>query len=253
MHPLLIAHRGESFDAPENTLAAINMAWQKGSTAVEIDIQLTKDNEIVVIHDADTKRVSGKKLLIRKSALKELKTLDVGAYKDEQWENEKIPTLSEVLETVPENGILIIEIKSSKRILEVLKQQLKNSQLKNSQIKIISFNFKTIAKAKQLMPNHEALWLQNLDYYLPDWLCFINKKKIIKKLKKHNLDGINVWSGKLLNLLFIKAFHIRDLSVYTWTVNNPKKAEQLINQGIDGITTDRANWMARQLKYITFK
>ena len=62
----IIAHRGESYDAPENTLAAINLAWKRNVIAVEIDIQLTNDNEIVVIHYKDTLRVSGKKKIIKK-------------------------------------------------------------------------------------------------------------------------------------------------------------------------------------------
>ncbi|NQU81059.1 MAG: hypothetical protein HQ543_06030 [Bacteroidetes bacterium] len=66
VNELIIAHRGESFDAPENTLDSINLAWERMTKSVEIDIQLTKDNEIVVIHDWDTFRISGKKKIIKK-------------------------------------------------------------------------------------------------------------------------------------------------------------------------------------------
>jgi len=66
LNELIIAHRGESFDAPENTLDSINLAWERMTKSVEIDIQLTKDNEIVVIHDWDTFRISGKKKIIKK-------------------------------------------------------------------------------------------------------------------------------------------------------------------------------------------
>ena len=67
LNELIIAHRGESFDAPENTLDSINLAWERMTKSVEIDIQLTKDNEIVVIHDWDTFRISGKKKIIKKA------------------------------------------------------------------------------------------------------------------------------------------------------------------------------------------
>ncbi len=247
---IIIAHRGESFDAPENTLASINLAWKNKVKSVEIDIQLTKDNEIVVIHDYDTLRVSGKKKVIKKTSLQELKSYDIGSYKDIKWKNERIPTLKEVLQTVPSGGKLIIEIKSDESILEKLKLELGRSELKNSQIEIIAFNLNTIAQAKKLMPEYNMLWLLDLDYYWPHWMLRINKQRIIRIVKKHKLNGVNVWAGKILNRKFIENFQNAGLLVYTWTVNKPKTAERLLEAGVNGITTDRAAWMTHQLKNI---
>ena len=87
------------------------MAWERNVKAVEIDIQLTADNEIVVIHDYNTLRISGKKKVIKESSLKELKLLNAGFFKEGTWDNECIPKLYEVLATVPSDGKLIIEIK----------------------------------------------------------------------------------------------------------------------------------------------
>lgn len=245
--PLIVAHRGESFDAPENTLAAINKAWNRGATVVEIDIQLTADNEIVVIHDTNTKRVSGLRKVIKKTPLAHLRTLDVGEWKASEFKGERIPTLNDVLETVPENGTLIIELKSNADILHELKQTLSESPLKTRQIQIIAFNKKTLAKAKQFMPAYTMLWLLDLDYFWPRWLCFRNTEKIISRVKKHNFDGINVWAGKVLNRHFIAPFKKQELMVYAWTINDPLKAKSLISDGIDAITTDRASWMKHQL------
>lgn len=245
---IIIAHRGESYNAPENTLAAINMAWKKNVKAVEIDIQLTKDNQIVVIHDKDTLRISGKKKIIKKSLLKELKLLNVGFHKEGIWDHEQIPTLSEVLDTIPYNGKLIIEIKSDDSILPILANELSQANLNPTQIELIAFNAVTLSKAKQLMPEYSMLWLLELDYMWPWWLVWINKKRIIKKVKQLKLDGVNVWAGKLLTRSFISAFKEAGLQVYTWTVNEPEKARSLIVNGIDGITTDRAGWMIEQLK-----
>ncbi|MFC2120022.1 glycerophosphodiester phosphodiesterase family protein [Bacteroidota bacterium] len=85
---ILIAHRGESFIAPENTLDSINLAWNNGAKAVEIDIQLTLDNEIVVIHDNSTKRVGNFNKRINKTLLKDLKKVDVGLFKNKSWKEE---------------------------------------------------------------------------------------------------------------------------------------------------------------------
>ena len=118
--PLIIAHRGESFNAPENTMAAINLAWERDAEAVEIDVQLSKDNELVVIHDMDTKRLTGIDKKVKDQTLAELKKLDVGSWKDITFKDERIPTLDEVLATVPTGKKLIVEIKSGPEMVLVL-------------------------------------------------------------------------------------------------------------------------------------
>jgi glycerophosphoryl diester phosphodiesterase len=245
---IIIAHRGESHDAPENTLAAINLAWKRNIKSVEIDIHLTKDNEIVAIHDYDTLRVSGIKKLVRESSLYELKCLDAGSFKGTEWTGETIPTLNEVLETIPENGKLIIEIKSDSKILDRLSNELSHSGLIESQIEIIAFNFETLAEAKRSMPHYRMLWLLDLDYSLPWWLWWRSKQEIIDKIRKFNLDGIDVWSGRLLTRKFIERFRKERFYVYAWTVDNPEKARELVESDINGITTNRAGWMRDQLK-----
>ena len=81
------------------TIASVNLAWERNAEAVEIDVHLTFDNRVVVIHDLNTKRVAGKNKIIAKSTLEELKKLDVGSWKDKKFKEEKIPTLFEVLTT----------------------------------------------------------------------------------------------------------------------------------------------------------
>lgn len=244
----IIAHRGESVDAPENTLAAITLAWERGVKAVEIDIQLTADNEIVVIHDKNTLRVTGEKKLVRKSSLIELKLLNAGFYKPGDWGNEHIPTLAEVLKTVPVDGKLIIEIKSNDSILSKLKDELSRSKLKHSQIELIAFNKNTLSKAKNILPEYRMLWLLNLDNILFRLLYCSCKKLIISNVKKLKIDGIDVWAGKLLTPKFITTFKKAGLIVYCWTVDDPEKARALLKNGIDGITTNRAYWIINKLK-----
>ena len=83
------------------------MAWERNDNAVEIDIQLTKDKKIIVAHDKNTYRLAGKFKNILSQTLNELKSLDVGSYKGEKWKSEKIPTLNEVLKTLPKNKYLL--------------------------------------------------------------------------------------------------------------------------------------------------
>lgn len=244
---LIIAHRGESFIAPENTLAAINLAWKNGAKAVEIDVQMTSDNEIVVIHDKNTKRVGDLNKVINQSVLKDLKKVDVGLFKNEKWKGEQIPTLMDVLLTIPSDGKLIIEIKCGIEIIVPLSSLLKSLNFSNSQIEIISFNWKVLTEIKKLLPHYKMLWLLDLDYYLPAWLLFNNTQKNIRQVLNGKLDGVNVWAGKKINKDFVNQFKKQKLLVYTWTVNDLKTAKDLLKMGVDALTTDRAAWLKKQL------
>jgi len=244
---MIIAHRGESFLAPENSLSAINLAWEKGAIAVEIDIHLTADGEIVVIHDNHTGRVGDRKYIIAKSTLQELKGVDIGRKKAPAYSGERIPTLKDVLMTIPATGKLIVEIKCGREVILPLTEILKIPGLKNHQIEIISFDHETLSLAKKSMPQHKMLWLLDLDYYWPSWLIRKDTQKIIRELKAMNLDGVDVWAGKILNREFVRVFKEEGLPVYAWTVNDAAEAKELLGFGVDAITTDRAEWLTQQV------
>ncbi len=88
----IIAHRGASHDAPENTLAAMRLAWDQKADAVELDLWLSKDGRIVVLHDRDTKRVGGSAIPVAEQTWAEIGRVDVGAWKDPRFKDERIPT-----------------------------------------------------------------------------------------------------------------------------------------------------------------
>ena len=115
--PLIIAHRGSSLQAPENTMAAVNLSWQENTDALEIDVHKTKDDEIVVIHDEDTKRTCGINKTINQSTLQEIQFLDAGSWKDKKYKNEIIPTFKEVVKTVSNNKKLVVEVKGGRECL----------------------------------------------------------------------------------------------------------------------------------------
>lgn len=245
--PFLIAHRGESFDAPENTLAATNLAWQRDAAAVEIDIQLSADQKIVVFHDLNTKRIGKRNKKIKRQTLAELRELDAGKHKGERWIGEKIPTLAEVLATIPSGKKIIIEIKSSADIIPFLKKDIEKSGLKNNQIEIICFNLSIIAAAKKALPQFKALWLLDLDYLWINRIVPPNIKRIISTTKKYNLDGINVWAGKQLTPEFAGQIKADNLLLYCWTVNDPIQAKKLFKMGVDAVTTDKQHFIKSEL------
>jgi glycerophosphoryl diester phosphodiesterase len=242
-----IAHRGESFNAPENTLASIKLAWVHDADGVEIDIRLTKDNKIVVIHDSSTKRTSGVSGKVKSLSLESLKKLDVGIWKDKKWLNERIPTLEEIFKTVPRGKFVMVEIKSNLAILPMLKKLITKTSLKNSQIKLAGFGLRKITEVKKTFPEIEVYRIKRVDRE-NIILNSYRLNRLIKSAKKNNLDGVSLSYSRWLNKKKIEKIKSSGLKVYVWTVDKPPNALRLINSGIDGIISNKAAWLRENTK-----
>ena len=244
--PIFIAHRGESFDAPENTLESINLAWERNDDAVEVDIRMTGDNKIAVFHDSNTLRMSGTYFKVASQSLNSLKKLDVGIYKDKKYAGARIPSLSEVLDIIPENKIIFIEIKGKYNIIEQLKLNIQKSKLKPDQVKIMGFNFTTLKKARIVFNNYETFWLRKFGVESTPFFN-LNNNKIIEAALKNKFNGINIRYSKYLNKYLVKKIHENGLKIFVWTVNSIEASENLIKLGVDGITSDKPFWLKKQL------
>lgn len=249
----IIAHRGASFDAPENTLASVNLAWAQNIDYVEVDVKLTKDNIVAVFHDDTTYRYNGLDTLLDHYNYKELQTIDVGVFKGEQWKNERIPTLEQVLKTIPTNGTLVVELKDGPEMESALTELGKKHPKIWKQLEFISFNYETICMTKKIFPNNKCLWLLDLDYNSETAKNVPSNKEIIHKVKQHNLDGINVFAGELANKSFFKTMHQENFEIYLWTINEVAHAKHYIPFSPHGITTDRPQWMKEQLNILDDK
>ena len=241
-----IAHRGESFWAPENTLAAINLAWVNNADGVEIDVRLSKDNKIVVIHDANTKRVSGKSGRVKSLSLDSLKKLDVGIWKEKKWLNERVPNLEEVFRTVPHGKFIMVEIKCSVTILPILKKLIQKSSIKNSQIKLAGFGLKKMSLVKKALPKLEVYRIKRVDRE-NIILNSYRLNRLIKSSKKNNLDGVSLSYSRWLDKKKIERIKSSGLKVYVWTVDSQSKALRLINSRINGIISNKSTWLKDKL------
>jgi glycerophosphoryl diester phosphodiesterase len=244
---LIIAHRGESFEAPENTLAAINLAWQRDAEAVEVDIQLSRDKQIVAIHDANTKRTGKINKKVSALTLRELKDLDFGKLKGEKWIGEKIPTLSEVLHTVPPNKKIILDIKCSDEIIPFLKSDIDYSGMNTIQIQLVGFNLNTMTKIKKAFPENIVLWCHELDYNIIGKLFKPNLDLIIKRAFDNRIDGLDTWDSDLIDKSTVDKIKSLGMKLYIWTVNDLSRARRLIELGVDGINTDKPYWLHENL------
>lgn len=247
MNTILIAHRGSSYEAPENTLGAVNLAWEQNADAVEVDVHLSLDNKVVVIHDSDTYRTTGEKKVINASNYDDISSLDAGSWKGEKWRAEKIPLLDEVIETVPKNKKLFVEIKGGFRCMEHAVKLLKESKLNASQIIIMDFHLEVVKGAKQLFNEAKILWL----YEFPFLNSASKNAEAIQNLLKiaadEKFDGVNIENSSILTKSFILEANRNNLEVYCWTVDNLERAKELIANGINGVTTNRTGLMKTSL------
>lgn len=242
----IVGHRGASHDAPENTVAAVKLAWEQKADAAEFDVYRTKDGKIVVIHDKDTKRTApgGVNKVIAESTLAELRTLDVGTWKDKKYAGERIPTLAEVLATVPAGKSVFIEVKPGPEIVPELLTEMKAAGLPPERTPVISFNAGVIAAVKKARPELPAYWIVSLntkDKAPP------TAAELVAKAKEIRADGLDLSASPALDAEYAKVVRAAGLKLYVWTVNDVAVARRMVGLGVDGITTDRPGWLREQL------
>jgi glycerophosphoryl diester phosphodiesterase len=220
---LIIGHKGASSIAPENTLRAFRKAIELKADFIEFDIHLSKDNEMVIIHDSNTFTKTRNNGLIKEMTLKELKQLDFG-------EGEKIPTLAELITIAKDRIGLVFDIKAS-GFNEKLVEILRNANLVNKSI-VSSFSFNELIKIQGIDSNIK------FGLILPEVMK--SKKIIIKRIQKainNKFFSIHPHFSIIDNQV-IEFCHKNNLKVFGWTVNDVKDMRHLIQMGIDGIITD---------------
>jgi glycerophosphoryl diester phosphodiesterase len=240
----IIGHRGASYLAPENTIASFKLGWEKGAD-VELDVYLTKDNRIVVIHDETTKRTAGTDVNVAESTSEELRKLDVGSFKSEEYAGEQIPFLADVVKTIPPGRKLYVEIKCGKEILPYLRDLLARSG-KMSRIVIIGFDLDTVAMSKKMI-DVPTYWLRGTEKTKDTEQWIPHDPQLVQTAKDKGLDGLDVhYAG--ITKGFADAVKASGQKLYVWTVDDPEEAARLIKLGVDGITTNRPGWLREQLK-----
>lgn len=242
--PEIIAHRGASHDAPENTVASMKLAWEQGADAGELDVFLTKDGQLAVIHDKDTKRVAGVEKLVADTTMAELKKLDVGRWKNERFAGEPIPTLGEMLATMPKGKRMFVEVKCGPEGVPELLRVLDAAKLPEEATPIISFHADVIAAVKKARPSLTAYWIVSLNRKGEQPTA----EQLIAKAKEIQADGLDLSASPNLDAEFAKKVLDSGLGLYVWTVNDAELAKRMVEVGVQGITTDRPGWLREQLE-----
>ncbi|MFJ6013553.1 glycerophosphodiester phosphodiesterase [Streptomyces sp. NPDC092952] len=245
--PVVIAHRGASAYAPENTLPAIDKARALGFDWVENDVQFTKDGVLVVMHDTDLRRTTDVEEVfpgraswgVKDFTAKEISKLDAGSWFGPQFAGTKVPTLKQYLKRVERNRQkLLLEIKSpelypgiEKETLRVLRQNgwLDRAHVKNRLV-VQSFGADSVKKVHQLRPDVTTGFLGTPAVAdLPSYAAFTDQI---------NPSHPSVSADYVAAVHALKGAHGKKLQVNTWTVNDAATATKLAGLGVDGIITN---------------
>ena len=222
---VIIAHRGASHAAPENTLAAFEKAIEFGSDYAELDVCQTKDGEIVLMHDESLERTTNGTGEIWSSTLKELKQLEAGSWFGEESKGEPVPTLLEVIQCVKGKMKLNIEVKVFRDEPEIARKvvDIIRSEAFEKECIVTSFDRKIVEKVKHIAPDIKTGFIFNKEYPLDvfegswDALCcnyrIVNKEFVLKARNSHKI-------------------------IYVWTVNEKEEMRRLIDLKVDGIITN---------------
>ena len=234
---MVMAHRGSSYDAPENTMLAFDNAISAMADYIELDVHETKDGEIVVLHDDSLKRTTGVNKKIWNVTYNDIKDLDAGSYfgDDEEFAQCRIPTLREVIEHTKGKIKLNIEIKLSDNEPELVAKvaNLINEYELWDDCCVTSMNYEALKQIKKIDSNITTGYVLTIAYG-----------------SFYNLDYCDAFSinAAYVNKNIVDAIHNRGKQIFVWTVNSESKAEEMTAMGVDALITDNPV-MGREVVY----
>lgn len=242
---VLTAHRGESYIAPENTLAAFKLAWDWGAQAAELDVHVSRDRKIMVMHDGKTGRTAGEDLVIKDTDSADLRKLDVGKWKGEEYAGERIPFLEEALEILPPGRDLLVEIKCGAEALPLIRD-IFDASGKRSQVLSISFDLEAMIDSKKMMPDLETVLIRGCAKDPDTGERIPYSEDLIQTALDANLDGLNL-QYHTMTAEYAEKVRSAGLKLWTWTSNDPEIVKKQLEFGSVRFGTDRRKWMAEQL------
>lgn len=236
----IIAHRGESGSAPENTLSAIELAIMNGADAVEIDIRQSKDHIPILMHDSTTKRTTNDLTIryVNQLTVEELKTLDAGSWFSSEYIGEQIPTLEEALEVIKGRTRLFLELKDQNEEFERNIVELLETYEMMDQTFVLSFSNQQLSRIKSLNSDVQTLLLIH---------SFFGRYQDLVDATYVDHFGLSLTFYQN-NESLIDVIHQKGKKVYIWTVNDEQSLKKIVDSDVDGIITD-VPVLAREIAY----
>jgi glycerophosphoryl diester phosphodiesterase len=221
----VIAHRGASVEAPENTLAAFRLAIDQKTDWVELDVQESRDGEVVVVHDSDLMKLGGDATKIWEADTAHLRSVDIGSRTGPQFASERVPTLAEALATCKGRSRMIVELKSYGHAVRLEEQvvALVEAAGMADDCAFMSLDHAMVRTLKELRPS---------------WRVGVLAAKAIGDLTKLRADFVAV-EKKMATRRFVRTAHRAGQEVYVWTVDDPAWMLTMMSRGVDGLITNR--------------
>lgn len=256
--PLIIAHRGASALAPENTRAAFRRAVDDQADGIEFDVRLAKDGVPIVIHDANLRRLARIETRVADLTAEELSRIDVGTWfnrarptrADEKFSVETVPTLADTFDLLRDfRGLLYVELKGSDSMLPALAAkvcELIRQTNRISDIIIKSFKLKAFETVKEILPEAKTAAL-----FEPKILTILGKKRrILDEARRCGADEISL-HYTLATKSFVRRARENNLQTVIWTADNPIWVKRAIDYGIKAIiTNDPAKLLAERTRIL---
>jgi glycerophosphoryl diester phosphodiesterase len=245
----IIAHRGASCDAPENSRSAVELAWRHGADAVEADFRLTRDGRIVASHDDSLQRIAGVDWHISDHSLDELRHLDIGGWKAPRWSGERIATLEELLSIPhPPAARFYVEIKSGPEISGELARVASASDWPQERIVLICFSARVLVAARQLLPVSPTYLVVEFlqDPHTGVW--YPDADECLAEAVRHELTGLDLMAARAMDRELIGRIRSAGLDLCVWTVDEESEARRLIAEGVRRITTNRPALLCHMLR-----
>ena len=245
----IIAHRGASWDAPENSRAAVELAWRQGADAIEADFRLTQDGQIVASHDDSLKRVTGVDLRISEHSLDALRELDVGSWKGPQWSGERIATLEEMLAVAaPPDARFYVEIKCGPEIAAELVRVVQASGWAPTRIVPICYSAEVLVAVRRLLPQSPTYLVVEFLRDPQSGVWYPDADECLAEAVRHELTGLDLMAARASDPALIGRIRAAGLDVCVWTVDEEHEARQLMDLGVRRITTNQPAFLRERLR-----
>jgi len=231
----VIAHRGASSGAPENTMAAFELAIEEHADWIELDVQEDADGRVIVVHDSDFMKVASSRLKVWDATASELAELDIGSWFDPAFDDQRVVTLHDVLETARGRVGVVIELKyygHNERLEERVIEAVEAAGMQDD-IMLMSLALTGLRKVSVLRPN---------------WTRGLLNTVSIGDLTRLDLDFLAL-NAAAATPAMIRRAHERGMRVFVWTINDPVQMSVMLSRGVDGLITDEPNLARRVMEY----
>ena len=235
--PMVIAHRGASADAPENTIAAFELALEQGADGIELDVHLSADGHPVVIHDFTLERTTNGSGAVSAQRVRDLKRLDAGGWRERRFVGQRVQTLQEVLERFRDRARFWIELKAGSRVYPGIEERVVST------LEIYDVVDRSLVQSF----DHDAIALtRSLNREIRVGVL-VEEAPIHAGLLAHGVANAICPGADLVTENLLTKIREAGLECYVWTVNEPALMDRLVNWQVNGIITDRPGVLAARL------